>query len=145
MDADHATADALYGSLGEDARILPLVVDLADPSPSRGWALRERGDLLARGRPELTLSLAVIHHLVITRNIPLEEVLAWLADLGGTHVIEFPHRDDPMVQRLLAAKRADDTRPGYDLEPFEAALQARFEVRATRRGPTRSLYEAVAR
>ena len=137
MDADHATAEHLYRAGGD---VLPLVVDLCDPSPARGWRLAERGALTDRGRPDLTLSLALIHHLVIARNVPVGEVVAWLASLGGAHVIEFPHRDDPMVGRLLDAKRAGDTRPGYDLEPFEAALRAHFEVLEHRQGRTRSLY-----
>lgn len=145
MDSDALVAERLFASLGAGERILPLVVDLADPSPSRGWALEERGDLLTRGRPQLTLSLAVIHHLVITRNVPIPEVLAWLASVGGTHVIEFPHRDDPMVGRLLAAKRAGDTRPDYDLPQFEAALREHFVLLGQQKVLTRTLYEAEAR
>jgi hypothetical protein len=145
MDADHATTERHYRSLDLGGNVLPLVVDVCDPSPARGWRLAERSSLLDRGRPQLTLSLALIHHLVITRNVPVLEVVAWLAGFGGTHVIEFPHRDDPMVQRLLDAKRDDDTRPGYDLEPFEAALQAHFAVLERHQLRSRTLYAAVAR
>jgi hypothetical protein len=144
MDADPGAAEGLFRSLRDEA-ILPLVVDVCDSSPARGWALREREPLLSRGRPDLTLSLALVHHLCITRNVPLPEIVAWLASLGGTHVIEFPHRDDPRVQQLLAAKRPGDTRPDYDIEPFEAALRGSSRVLSHTRGSTRSLYEVEVR
>lgn len=145
MDADPGAADGLFFSLDRGEPILPLVVDVCDSSPARGWALREREPLTERGRPDLVLSLALVHHLCITRNVPLPEIVAWLASLGGTHVIEFPHRDDRRVQQLLAAKRPGDTRPDYDREPFEAALRGCFEVRSHLKTATRSLYEAVSR
>ncbi len=145
MDADPGAADGLFASLGEGESILPLVVDVCDSSPARGWALRERGTLLQRGRPELTLSLALIHHLCITRNVPLPEIVAWLASFGGTHVIEFPHREDARVQQLLAAKRPGDDRPDYTVEAFEAALRAPFGVLSHAKVRTRSLYEVVAK
>jgi hypothetical protein len=137
MDADHASVEGLYRQGGD---VLPLVVDLCDPSPARGWRLRERGSLTDRGRPDLTLALALVHHLVIARNVPLEEVVDWLAGLGGALVVEFPHREDPMVQRLLAAKRAGDTRPDYDRGRFEAALNERCSVLDRQEGPTRTVY-----
>jgi len=148
MDADHPTVELLYRALRDEGerRILPLVVDLCDPSPGRGWRGRERAPLPDRGRPELTLCLALVHHLAITRNVPLAEVVAWLASLGGEVVVEFPMREDPMVARLLAAKR-DGAHEDYTVERFEALLADAFDVR--RRAPlpcgTRVLFEAAPR
>jgi hypothetical protein len=140
MDFDHETVEHLYRGLDVD-NITPLVVDLTDPSPARGWDLAERAPLADRGRPELTLSLALIHHLSITRNIPVRGVLEWLKGLGGTHVIEFPHRDDAMVQRLLQAKRDDEAHPDYDRTRFESSLDGLFEVRNRLELASRTLYE----
>jgi hypothetical protein len=139
MDFDHATVEQLHRGL-ETPNVTPLVVDLTDPSPARGWALGERAALPDRGRPDLTLSLALVHHLAITRTIPIPAVLEWLKSLGGTHVIEFPHRDDPMVQRLLAAKRDDWP---YDRDAFESSLTQRFAVRRRHELDTRTLYEVA--
>ena len=125
--------------------ITPLVVDLCDPSPARGWALAERGPLPERGRPDLTLSLALIHHLSITRNIPVRAILDWLKSLGGAHVIEFPHRDDAMVERLLSAKRDDEAHPDFNREPFEPALNEVFEVRDAPGARSRTLYAVTPR
>ncbi len=140
MDFDHETVEKMYRQL-DTANVTPLVVDLCDPSPSRGWALAERGPLPERGRPDLTLSLALIHHLSITRNIPVRAILEWLKDLGGTHVIELPLRNDPMVQRLLSAKRDDEAHPDFNREPFESALNALFEVTRQQDLGSRVLYE----
>jgi hypothetical protein len=139
MDFDHATVEQLYRGL-DVPNLTPLVVDLTDPSPGRGWALRERTPLHERGRPDLTLSLALIHHLAITRTVPLRAILEWLKSLGGVHILEFPHRDDPMVERLLAAKRDDWA---YDREPFESALDELFEVRRRQDLGSRTLYEVA--
>lgn len=148
MDADHGTAELLYRRLREagDARILPLTVNLADPSPGLGWRGRERAPLHARGRPDLVLALALVHHLAITHNLPLAEVVGWLAELGGAVVVEFPTRDDPMVQLLLNTKRAG-LHGDYDRASFEALLDEAFDVRRTEvlGSGTRVLYFATPR
>jgi hypothetical protein len=148
MDADHATVEQLYRALrDEGARtILPLVIDLCDPSPDRGWRHAERPRLERRGRPGLILSLALVHHVSITRNVPLAEVVEWLAGLGDALVVEFPTREDPMVERLLAAKR-DDAHADYALEHFDRLMEQRFTVhsRVTLPSNTRVLYEATPR
>jgi len=127
-DADHHVIDRLARE--EHERILPLVVDLADPPPSLGWRGAERKHLPARGKPELSLALALVHHLAITRNVPLAELLDWFASLKGALVIEFVDPTDEMAQRLLDAKReglhGDYTRGG-----FERLLGERFDVERT--------------
>ena len=148
VDSDRAVVDALYASLRAEGseKILPLVIDLADPSPAIGWANAERTTLVERGRPDLALCLALVHHLSITRNVPLREVVAWLRSLESEVVIEFPHRSDPMVQRLLSAKR-DGAHPDYARETFEDALRSRFDVADSIElaSGTRTLYHAVPR
>jgi SAM-dependent methyltransferase len=142
MDGDQASVEVLYRALKVEGvgRILPLLVDLADPSPNRGWRGRERLGLLERGRPDLVLCLALVHHLVIAANVPPEEVLDWLADLGAEVVLEYVGKDDAMVRRLLRNK--DDQYASYDAEPFARAVEARFEVaaRSPVGGGTRVLY-----
>jgi ribosomal protein L11 methylase PrmA len=142
VDADHATVDALYRSKPE--RVLPLVMRLTDPSPDLGWRGRERLSLEGRGTPDVALCLALIHHVVITGNVPVREFLDWLRSLECTLVIEFPDRDDPMVQRLLSGK-TERANPDYEREGFERALRERFEVERTERLATRTLYEARPR
>jgi SAM-dependent methyltransferase len=128
MDADQLAVDRLYRALSAEGgrTILPLVVNLTDPSPDLGWRNLERKRLVSRGRPDLVLCLALIHHVVIGANIPLAEFLEWLRSLGAHLIIEFVTRDDPMVKTLLRNK--EDQYADYQLEVFERELAARFTV-----------------
>ncbi len=148
VDSDHLVIDRLYRTLREEGedRILPLVVDLSDPSPAMGWRGRERPAFVDRVRPDVVLCLAVVHHLALTNTVPLPEIVEFLADFGAPLVVEFPHRDDEMASRLLARKRAG-VFDAYDRPQWEAALERRFHVRrrATLPGGTRTLYDAVPR
>ena len=148
FDYDQATVDALYRALrGEgEQRILPLVANLADPSPGLGWRGLERRPLESRGAPDLVLALALIHHVSITANVPIAEFLDWLHELDATLVIEFPKRDDPMVRRLLSGKR-EGSNADYELETFERLLGERFDVQRSEPLPSgsRVLYRAQPR
>jgi hypothetical protein len=147
VDADHATVDVLYRRLRGEGRtdILPLVMSLTDPSPDLGWRGRERRSLERRGMPGLVLCLALVHHVCITGNVPVRELLDWLRSLDAAVVIEFPDREDPMVQRLLGGKR-EGANPDYERAAFERALEERFRVdRSEAVTGTRTLYEARPR
>jgi ribosomal protein L11 methylase PrmA len=148
LDADPGTVELLYRDLREagESTILPLTMNLADPSPGLGWRGVERGPLLERGRPDLVLALALVHHLSIAGNVPLRGVVDWLASLGAPMVVEFPTRDDPMVVRLLSAKR-DGLHADYERAEFERCLRERFHVSRTEvlGSGTRVLYHAVPR
>ena len=146
IDSDHATVDGLYRALRDEGRsdVLPLVMSVTDPSPDLGWRGLERARPERRGRPDLVLALALVHHVVITGNVPVREFLAWLRSLDAALVIEFPDRDDPMVQRLLSGK-VEKANPDYERETFERALGERFEVERTERLGSRTLYEVRPR
>ena len=148
MDGDRMVIEHLFETQKgrPDARkILPLVVNLADPSPNQGWLGVERRALPDRGRPQLTLCLALIHHVVIGANIPMRDFIGWLAGLGASLVIEFVGREDEMVEKLLANK--DDQYGDYRADVFEALLAERFEVAAKQplKGGKRAIYLALAR
>ncbi|HEY6571290.1 MAG TPA: hypothetical protein VIZ22_13430 [Candidatus Limnocylindrales bacterium] len=128
FDIDPAAAERNYRALTGEARsdILPLVLDLANPSPGIGWAGRERRSLLERADADGTLALALVHHLAISRNVPLPMFAALLADLAPGAVVEFVPKEDRMVRRLLAARR--DVFPDYTLDGFRDAVRTRFEI-----------------
>ena len=147
MDADHLAIERLYQALKVEGNtnIHPLVNDIADPSPGVGWRLLERKSLIERGKPDLTLCLALIHHLVIGASIPLKEVIDWLGDLGTDLVIEFVTKEDPMVKKLLLNKVDDYS--DYELPKFEHWLSNAFTIerRETLTSNSRILYHAVPR
>ncbi len=144
MDIDALAVDRLYGALKQEhsPNVLPLISNVADPAPNCGWRGQERKALVARGRPDLTLCLALLHHVVISAHIPLSEFVSWLASLGTALVIEFVTRDDPMVQTLLRHKA--DHYTDYDLEYFERCLADTFAIdkQETLESGTRRLYYA---
>ena len=144
MDADYLAIDKLYQALKSErvTNILPLIVNVTDPSPNLGWRNMERKRINERGRPDLVLALALIHHVVIGGNIPMAEFVQWLRDLGGDLVIEFVTRKDPMVVTLLRNK--EDHYADYNEDVFERELAARFRI--AKREPlgsgTRIMYHA---
>lgn len=154
VESDPAVVDQLYRKLRADGerRVLPLVMDLADPSPGGGWRGVERGSFADRADADAVLALAVVHHLAIGRNIPLPEIVDWLvgtfrtAGAEGRLVVEFVHPDDPMAVRLLANKPAG-LFPDYRREEFERLLAQRCEIvrRVELPSGTRTLYLATPR
>jgi ribosomal protein L11 methylase PrmA len=147
MDLDQLAVEYLYQELKKEGntRILPLVGNLADPAPNLGWRGMERKSLPERGRPELTLCLALIHHIVISANIPMQEFVGWLADLGTSLVIEFVTKQDEMVEKLLRNKI--DNYADYEVDYFEKCLAEHFRVekRQEVKGGKRILYFARPR
>jgi SAM-dependent methyltransferase len=129
MDADAVVVDRLYEELATEGSkaILALLENVVDPSPGLGWRGLERRPLADRGRPDLTMCLALLHHVSIGGNVPVASFLDWLRELGGATVIEFPTPEDPMVSRLLARKREQD-HPDYRRDWFERCLGERFDV-----------------
>jgi SAM-dependent methyltransferase len=148
LDADPGVIEQLYRALKDEgsSTILPLVANLADPSPGLGWRGLERPPLPERGRPDLILCLALVHHLAAGANVPLASIVDWLRSLGGSLVVEFPTRRDPMVERLLAAKR-EGLHADYERDVFERLLREAFEVERLEElaGGTRILYLAHPR
>ncbi len=128
LDSDWAAVERHHLALREagERRILPLLADLADPSPAIGWANRERSSLLERANADAVVALALVHHLAIGRNVPLEMVSDLMARLGPNLIIEFVPKGDPMVRRLLATR--EDIFPDYTLDGFRAAFAGRFAI-----------------
>jgi ribosomal protein L11 methylase PrmA len=130
VDGDEETVEAVYRRLATDGptNVLPMVMNLADPSPGLGWRGAERRRLEDRGKPDLVLMLAVIHHLVIGANLPLSGVIDWLASLGSDAVFEWVPLEDPMSQRLTANKRALEVHSDYNEDSLRRMLDDHFDV-----------------
>jgi hypothetical protein len=130
IDADPAVVEAnfLRARAEGDERLLPLVMDLANPSPGLGWDSHERKSLSERGPADVVLALALVHHLALSGNVPLTMVAAWLGRLGRCAVVEFVPKDDPQAQRLLAVR--EDVFDHYDRQHMEEALKLHFTIDA---------------
>ncbi len=117
-------------SAQEYSPILPLVLDLANPSPAIGWACTERPSFVQRCQVDMLCALALTHHLFFTAGIPFTEQAPFFASLlkvGAGLVIEFVPRKDSQVERMLMAR--DDIFPHYTFDHFmEAFLQYFQEI-----------------
>jgi ribosomal protein L11 methylase PrmA len=106
--------------------VLPLVLDVANPSPAIGWALEERSSSLERISGGTIIALALVHHLAISNNVPLPQLATLFGRLAHTLIIEFVPKEDSQVRRLLATR--EDIFPDYTLPAFEAAFSAVFDI-----------------
>ncbi len=127
-DVDEAAVEKNYREVkkAKEKNLLPLVIDLTNPSPAIGWGNRERDSFLGRGPADLVMALALVHHLAISNNVPLPDLAAFFASLGEWLIIEFVPKEDSQVQRLLASRA--DIFPTYTREGFEAAFGEVFSL-----------------
>jgi ribosomal protein L11 methylase PrmA len=72
------------------------------------------------------LALALVHHLAISNNLPLDHIARFMADVGRSLIIEFVPKSDSQVRRLLAGR--DDIFDQYTREHFEHSFRQHFEI-----------------
>ncbi len=128
VDGDPGAVDVNYLRLRSagDNRLLPLWIDLSNPSPAAGWAHAERLSLAQRGPADAVLALALVHHLAITHNVPFRDMAAWMASLGRALIVEYVPKTDPQARRLLVARK--DVFDDYTRESFEAAFGMHYAI-----------------
>jgi hypothetical protein len=133
-DIDNNAVDCNYQQLKTDKEIhmLPLVLDVLNPSASIGFNNNERSSFLNRimsFAPDVTMALAVIHHLTLSGNVPFEMSVQFFASFSKHLIIEFPKRDDSWVQRLLNTKGEFKSHfDFYTIENFEIAFCKEFKI-----------------
>ncbi len=129
FDIDPAAVEQNYRTVKtkKEQNILPLVLDLTNPSPALGWDNTERDSFGARGPADMALALAVIHHLAISNNVPLTQLADFFAARCKWLVIEFVPKSDSQVKKLLASR--EDIFPNYTRAGFESAFTERFNIR----------------
>jgi hypothetical protein len=128
-DYDPAAVEKNYRRVRQqkETHLLPLIIDLTNPSSSIGWQNLERDSFLKRSRADLVMALALIHHLVISNNVPLPALADFFAQLGRWLIVEFIPKSDSQVQRLLASR--EDIFHNYTKGGFEQAFAQRFRCR----------------
>ena len=106
FDIDPAAAERNYRQLREEGRsdILPLIMDLANPSPGIGWAGRERRSLLERADPDASWPLrwSTISRSRATCRCRCCSTCS--PTLAPWAVVEFVPKEDAMVRHLLATR-----------------------------------------
>jgi SAM-dependent methyltransferase len=89
--------------------ILPLVADVARPTPALGWRNAESASLLerTRGRFDCVMMLGVIHHLLLAEQIPLDEIVRLTAELTTRWaIVEWVPPSDPRFVDLCRGRDA---------------------------------------
>ena len=109
-----------------EKNLLPLVLDLTNPTPAIGWENRERKSLLERGPADAALALAILHHLAISNNLPFSKIAEFLSRICRWLVIEFVPKTDSQVQRLLATR--EDIFDHYTQSDFEEQFSRSFLI-----------------
>ncbi|MCX6055688.1 MAG: SAM-dependent methyltransferase [Chloroflexi bacterium] len=141
-DIDPAAVEKNYLTLRnqQEKNLLPLVMDLTNPSPALGWANQERQSFVQRGPVDLVLALALIHHLAISNNLPLGLISDFFASIARWAIVEFIPKNDSQVARLLSTRK--DIFPSYTQKGFEEAFKLSFKTveKAGVHGSERTLY-----
>ncbi len=128
FDIDHGAVQQNYALVKRDKEkyMLPLIMDLTNPSPGLGWQNNERESMQSRGPVDLVMALALVHHLAISNNVPLEKIAEYFKSLSKQLIIEFVPKSDSQVKRLLSSR--EDIFPNYTLEGFETAFLKYFKI-----------------
>ena len=130
VDIDPACVGAIWEHAAEQKLdVLPLIMDLARPSPALGWDNRECPSFQDRARAgfECVLMLAAVHHMLVTERVPLEEILRFAAKLTtSTLIVEFVAPDDEMFRQLTRGREHLHT--GLTEAVFAKTCAAHFEV-----------------
>lgn len=143
IDSDPACTEIAYKK--GDSNVLPLTVDLTNPSPAIGWGGTERDSFISRLGVGTVMVLALIHHLAIGNNLPLDRISSFLAKMSKYLIIEWVPKEDSQVQKML--KFREDIFPSYTKEGFEEAFGKDFSIEDCKQieGSLRSIYLMEAR
>lgn len=128
FDVDPAAVEKNYHEVtrNKENSILPLCLDLTNPSPAIGWENNERASIQDRGPVDVIFALALIHHLAISNNLPFQKIARFFGTLCRYLVIEFVPISDSQVKRLLSAR--ENIFPKYTRDEFEAIFKEFFSI-----------------
>lgn len=114
-----------------ETNLFPLLIDLTNPSPEIGWQNQERMSIFQRGPADTVLALALIHHLAITNNLPLDWIARFFMKICAWLIIEFVPKSDSKVQTLLSTR--EDIFPDYTRQTFESEFGKFFTIHRSER------------
>jgi len=127
LDYDlNAIDEAYLISKKENLNFLPLYFDATNPSSDIGWLQKERKGFAKRLNFDFVLALAFEHHLVIAKNIPLDEAINWITSLAPKGIIEFVPKKDVTIQSMIKLK--GDIFPNYNVENFKNFLLKKAKI-----------------
>ncbi|MDZ7798908.1 MAG: SAM-dependent methyltransferase [Patescibacteria group bacterium] len=128
IDNDAAAIESAYNYIKKKNinNILPLVIDLTNPSSSIGWQNKERQTLIERGPSDLIMALALVHHLAISNNTPFIMIAQFFSSMGKNLIVEFVPKKDTKVKKLLSTRK--DIFSEYNQDKFEESFKKYFSI-----------------
>lgn len=142
FDNDPVTVEENYLNCKQKdlKNILPLVIDIANPTPPIGWENKERDSFLNRSLSDCALALALVHHLVVSNNLSFDQIAQFFNNQTNSLIIEFVEKSDSQVQKLLLNRK--DIYKDYSKEKFENTFNKYFKIqhRLRIKGTKRWLY-----
>lgn len=126
FDIDPVAVNKNYRHFKGNENMLPLLLDLTNPSPALGWGLEERSSIVQRGPADIVLALALIHHISIGNNVPFDRVAKFFSQCGKQLVIEFVPKGDSKVETLLSTRK--DIFDNYTQENFESSFGEYYKI-----------------
>jgi len=127
-DFDPVVISRLYKKVKKEKQkyILPLIIDLASPSPAIGVNNKERSSFIQRTQVDIALILALVHHLAIGKNIPFSMLAEMFANITDYLLIEFIPKEDPKIQAMLLLKK--DIYKNYNEDEFIKEFEFLFSI-----------------
>lgn len=140
IDVNAVEANYRFVRKNQEDHMLPVLIDFTNPGGYLGWANEERQPIHERYQTDLVMALAIVHHLAISNNLPLEHVAGYIKKFAPLLIIEFVPKEDSQVQKLLATR--EDIFPDYTEKGFEKAFSTHFTLKERTRiaGTERTLY-----
>lgn len=129
IDSDPSCIEALYTRTFKagSKKILPLIIDAANPSPAIGWNNKERSSLASRGTADMLLALALVHHLRITNQTPWSMIAAQLAEWSNKAIVEFIPSEDSQIREMLINREGQFS--DLDFTSFLKAFEPFFHLK----------------
>lgn len=110
----------------KESNILPLFLDVTNPTPDIGFGLVERRGINSRGNAKCVMALALIHHIAISNNVLFDDIALWFSKLGNYLIIEFVPKEDSQVKKLLKTRK--DIFDWYNVVEFEKSMCNYFKI-----------------
>lgn len=140
IDPNAVEANYLYVKSKKETKMLPLIVDLTNPGGALGWANDEREAIDKRFKTDLSMALALVHHLAISNNLPLNKIAQYFSNFSPYLIIEFVPKEDSQVKKLLATR--EDIFDNYHEEGLKKEFGLYYKLLKEQKipGTKRSLY-----
>jgi len=107
--------------------IITILTDLTEPSPALGWDNAEKPALLQRLNGDTVMALALVHHLCLSKNIPLDFIAKTIAGLTTRYaIVEFIPKEDPKAKLLL--QHREDVFTNYTEAHFVSSFEINFRL-----------------